>query len=307
MIYYIQKKRSNGKRNSLESACNDGNSSSCKRIQRGNFPELEEVLLKWLECSASNGCINRFRQRHGLVYHSVRGEAAVDVNTVINCFNKSGFFCKISDCTMEANTDGSVTGMSRLSSIRQMPNYDNDDDREQEVLPIPTLTPRTLCDVTSAALTMQRHEGPLTALAIRRRCSLQVPLRQMRNRGKKASHPVQFKNAAGEDRGWLLATDTHDRIRRYPISYCMAGRLVIDQRARRWLMIRWSNKSKPPQRECSLTWRRVVRVEVCSENVDEKTRPSEREGASTVRRGTNWRGPGGRSAGPTRQRVVTVQ
>ncbi|KRX71188.1 hypothetical protein T06_1128 [Trichinella sp. T6] len=171
-----------------------------------------------------------FRQRHGLVYHSVRGEAAVDVNTVINCFNKSGFFCKISDCTMEANTDGSVTGMSRLSSIRQMPNYDNDDDREQEVLPIPTLTPRTLCDVTSAALTM-------------------VPLRQMRNRGKKASHPVQFKNAAGEDRGWLLATDTHDRIRRYPISYCMAGRLVIDPRARRWLMIRWSNKSKPPRNE----------------------------------------------------------
>ncbi|KRX38370.1 hypothetical protein T09_6109 [Trichinella sp. T9] len=45
------KKRSNGKRNSLESACNDGNSSSCKRIQRGNFPELEEVLLKWLESS----------------------------------------------------------------------------------------------------------------------------------------------------------------------------------------------------------------------------------------------------------------
>ncbi|KRZ82676.1 hypothetical protein T08_15939 [Trichinella sp. T8] len=112
----------------------------------------------------------KFRQRHGLVYHSVRGEAAVDVNTVINCFNKSSFFCKISDCTMEANTDGSVTGMSRLvtmsivtasstchrtSSIRQMPNYDNNDDREQEVLPIPTLTPRTLCDVTSAALTMK--------------------------------------------------------------------------------------------------------------------------------------------------------
>ncbi|KRY44814.1 hypothetical protein T03_12625 [Trichinella britovi] len=189
---------------------------------------------------------------------------------------------------MEANTDGSVTGMSRLSSIRQMPNYDNADDREQKVVPIPTLTPRTLCDVTSAALTM-------------------VPLRQMRNRGKKASHPVQFKNAAGEDRGWLLATDPHDRIRRYPISHCMAGRLVIDQRARRWLMIRWSNKLKPPQRECSLTWRRVVGVEVCSENVDEKTRPSEREGASTVPRRTNWRGPGGRSAGPTRQRVVTIQ
>ncbi|KRY07893.1 hypothetical protein T12_9605 [Trichinella patagoniensis] len=65
-----------------------------------------------LESSASNGCINRFRQRHGLVYHSVRGEAAVDVNTMINCFNKSGVFCKISDCTMEANTDGIVTGMA---------------------------------------------------------------------------------------------------------------------------------------------------------------------------------------------------
>ncbi|KRX52831.1 hypothetical protein T09_7781 [Trichinella sp. T9] len=96
-------------------------------------------------------------------------------------------------------------------------------------------------------LIRQRHEGPLTALSIRRCCSLQVPLRQMRNRGKKASHPVQFKNAAGEDRGWLLATDPHDRIRRYPISHCMAGRLVIDQRARRLLMIRWSSKSKRPR------------------------------------------------------------
>ncbi|KRY74865.1 hypothetical protein T4A_1222 [Trichinella pseudospiralis] len=45
----------------------------------------------------------------------------------------------------------------------------------------------------------------------------------------------------------------------------------------------------------------VVFVEVCSENVDEKTRPSEREGTRTKRR----RGSGGRSTGPT-QRVVTM-
>ncbi|KRY07894.1 hypothetical protein T12_14114 [Trichinella patagoniensis] len=29
----------------------------------------------------------------------------------------------------------------------------------------------------------------------------------------------------------------------------MAGRLVVDRRARRWLMIRWSSKSKPPRNE----------------------------------------------------------
>ncbi|XP_003369575.1 tigger transposable element-derived protein 4 [Trichinella spiralis] len=71
----------------------------------GNFAELEEVLQKWFkqvrtsnvpvdgtvvrskaaelahimginDFKASNGWINRFRQRHGLVYRSIRGEAA---------------------------------------------------------------------------------------------------------------------------------------------------------------------------------------------------------------------------------------
>ncbi|KRX19649.1 Tigger transposable element-derived protein 4 [Trichinella nelsoni] len=101
------------KRKTLESACNDGNSSTRKRIQSGNFAELEEVLLKWFkqvrtsnvpvdgtvvrskaaelahmmginDFKASNGWINnRFRQRHGLVYRSVRGEAAgVNMYTV---------------------------------------------------------------------------------------------------------------------------------------------------------------------------------------------------------------------------------
>ncbi|OUC40836.1 DDE superfamily endonuclease [Trichinella nativa] len=93
------------KRTTLESACNDGNSSTRKRIRSGNFAELEEVLLKWFkqvrtsnipvdgtvvrskaaelahmmginDFKASNGWINRFRERHGLVYRSVRGEAA---------------------------------------------------------------------------------------------------------------------------------------------------------------------------------------------------------------------------------------
>ncbi|KRZ82677.1 hypothetical protein T08_1806 [Trichinella sp. T8] len=122
----------------------------------------------------------------------------------------------------------------------------------------------------------------------------------MRNRGKKASHPVQFKDAAGEDRGWLLATDPHDRIQGTPVADDPLEQQIKAPAQR-------AADLKKDQRECSLTWRRVVRVEVCSENVDEKTRPSEREGASTVRRRTNWRGPGGRSAGPTRQRVVTIQ
>ncbi|KRZ95812.1 hypothetical protein T08_1275 [Trichinella sp. T8] len=36
----------------------------------------------------------------------------------------------------------------------------------------------------------------------------------MHSRGNKTSHPAQFKDAAGEDRGWLLATDPHDPTRR---------------------------------------------------------------------------------------------
>ncbi|XP_003373014.1 conserved hypothetical protein [Trichinella spiralis] len=79
----------------------------------------------------------------------------------------------------------------------------------------------------------------------------------MRKRGKKASHPAQFKDAADEDRGWLLVTDPHDRTRRYPISHCTACRLVIDPRARRSLMIRGSSKSKPPRNE-PLIYRRAA-------------------------------------------------
>ncbi|KRY29055.1 hypothetical protein T01_2004, partial [Trichinella spiralis] len=66
-------------------------------------------------------------------------------------------------------------------------------------------------------------------------------LRQLQSRGNKTSHPAQFKDAAGEKGGWLLATDLHDRTRRYPISHCTACRLVIDPRARRSLM-----KSRKP-------------------------------------------------------------
>ncbi|KRZ77292.1 Major centromere autoantigen B [Trichinella papuae] len=97
-------KRILAKWKTLESACNDGNSSTRKRIQSGNFAELEEceprtvpvggtvVRSKAAELAhmmgindfkASNGWINRFRQRHGLVYRSVRGEAAgVNMYTV---------------------------------------------------------------------------------------------------------------------------------------------------------------------------------------------------------------------------------
>ncbi|KRX24265.1 hypothetical protein T07_10754 [Trichinella nelsoni] len=33
----------------------------------------------------------------------------------------------------------------------------------------------------------------------------------MQSRGNKSSHPAQFKDAAGEDSGWLLATDCMTR------------------------------------------------------------------------------------------------
>ncbi|KRZ77399.1 Tigger transposable element-derived protein 4 [Trichinella papuae] len=83
---------------------------------------------------------------------------SIDANTVINCFNKSGFYRKLSDSSVVENTDESVTiskewqqiagtnvTFSDYSSIRRMPIRkdnadDDDDDKEQEVLPIPTLT-----------------------------------------------------------------------------------------------------------------------------------------------------------------------
>ncbi|KRX13136.1 hypothetical protein T07_7611 [Trichinella nelsoni] len=91
----------------------------------------------------------------------------------------------------------------------------------------------------------------------------------MRNHGKKASHPVQFKDAAGEDRGWLLATDPHVRTRWYPISHCTAGRLVIDPRARQSLMIRWSSKSKPPRNE-PLIYRRAASRGTVSKTIEDQ-------------------------------------
>ncbi|KRY83941.1 hypothetical protein T4D_12289 [Trichinella pseudospiralis] len=37
-----------------------------------------------------------------------------------------------------------------------------------------------------------------------------VWLRQTQSCGNKTSHPAQFQDAAGENRGWFLATDPHD-------------------------------------------------------------------------------------------------
>ncbi|KRY41310.1 hypothetical protein T01_6838 [Trichinella spiralis] len=91
----------------------------------------------------------------------------------------------------------------------------------------------------------------------------------MRKRGKKASHPAQFKDAADEDRGWLLVTDPHDRTRRYPISHCTACRLVIDPRARRSLMIRGSSKSKPPRNE-PLIYRRAASRGTVSKTIEDQ-------------------------------------
>ncbi|KRZ01350.1 hypothetical protein T11_12797 [Trichinella zimbabwensis] len=115
------------------------------------------------------------RQKHGHVYRSVRGEAAVDVNTMINCLNESGFSRMLFDCTMVANKGESVTDSQELlqiagtnvtfsdyvdcessifafqqSSLKEileqhqedanLEDNNDDDDKEQEVLPILTLT-----------------------------------------------------------------------------------------------------------------------------------------------------------------------
>ncbi|XP_003368990.1 conserved hypothetical protein, partial [Trichinella spiralis] len=107
----------------------------------------------------------------------------------------------------------------------------------------------------------------VTTIAIRRRCSLQVWLRQLQSRGNKTSHPAQFKDAAGEKGGWLLATDLHDRTRRYPISHCTACRLVIDPRARRSLMVRWGIGSKPPRNK-PLIYRRAASRGIVSKTME---------------------------------------
>ncbi|KRZ03158.1 hypothetical protein T11_16597 [Trichinella zimbabwensis] len=65
----------------------------------------------------------------------------------------------------------------------------------------------------------------------------------------KPPHLAEFKDAASEDRGWLLATSPHDPTRRYPFSRCTAGRSVIHPRARRTLMICWGSGSKPTRNE----------------------------------------------------------
>ncbi|KRZ08891.1 hypothetical protein T11_18382 [Trichinella zimbabwensis] len=78
--------------------------------------------------------------------------------------------------------------------------------------------------------------------------------------------PAEFKDAAGQDRGWLLATVPHDPTSRHLISRCSAGRSVIpcaacrsviDQRVRRSLVIRWGSGSKPPRNK-PLIYRRAA-------------------------------------------------
>ncbi|KRX69169.1 hypothetical protein T06_12162 [Trichinella sp. T6] len=49
-----------------------------------------------------------------------------------------------------------------------------------------------------------------------------VQLRQTLNRGNKSSPTPQFKDTAGENRGWLLATDPHD-----PTSRCLTSRRSV--------------------------------------------------------------------------------
>ncbi|KRX77259.1 hypothetical protein T06_7136 [Trichinella sp. T6] len=88
-------------------------------------------------------------------------------------------------------------------------------------------------------------KSSVITIAIQRRCSLQFWQRQLESRGNKSSHPAQFKDAAGEDRGWLLATDLHDPTSRCSITDCSAGRSVIESRARWSLMFRWGSGSKP--------------------------------------------------------------
>ncbi|KRY98574.1 hypothetical protein T4B_11300 [Trichinella pseudospiralis] len=92
---------------------------------------------------------------------------------------------------------------------------------------------------------------------------VKVRLRQPQSRGNKTSHSSQLKDAAGEDRGWLLATDLHNQTSWYSINRCSAGRSVIpcttchsviDPRVRWSLMIRWGSGSKPlpPQHAADL-------------------------------------------------------
>ncbi|KRZ11544.1 Major centromere autoantigen B [Trichinella zimbabwensis] len=50
------------KRKTLESACNDGNLSTRKRIRSGNFAELEEVLLKWFKQVRTANCSGRWNR-----------------------------------------------------------------------------------------------------------------------------------------------------------------------------------------------------------------------------------------------------
>ncbi|KRX71876.1 hypothetical protein T06_10771 [Trichinella sp. T6] len=73
-------------------------------------------------------------------------------------------------------------------------------------------------------------------------------------------------DAAGEDSGWLLATDPHDLTRRYLISHCLAGRSVIDPRARRSLMIHCGSGSKP-LRNVPLIYRRDASRETVSKTI----------------------------------------
>ncbi|XP_003379816.1 conserved hypothetical protein [Trichinella spiralis] len=77
-----------------------------------------------------------------------------------------------------------------------------------------------------------------------------------------------ISKTVGEDRRWLLAIDPHDTTRRYPISYC-SGRLVIDPRGRRSLIIRWCSGSNPARNE-PLIYRKTASRGIVSKTIGDQ-------------------------------------
>ncbi|KRY93459.1 hypothetical protein T4D_13234 [Trichinella pseudospiralis] len=126
---------------------------------------------------------------------------------------------------------------------------------------------------------------------------VKVRLRQPQSRGNKTSHSSQLKDAAGEDRGWLLATDLHNQTSWYSISRCSAGRSVIpcmacrsviDPRKGRKLRecqqdsrgIKLTHPGATLRRNPSIYWT----IEQLEFRARAKMRPREQGGASTERR-----------------------